>query len=314
MTISVLPSAAAMTAILDAPLPERPDLVRSLWSPLAGMYHFVPGDVDLAAVHRQQFGFAWDGETEAVRAAIDRLRAADAWERIDRALRTGLSALRTANPGLPVPEITVLLLVGDHSQPHFREEIRGLSAFGGISGYIVITVWPSPEVLDRLEAIAVHELHHNLRYSPGGVRWDPQTVTVGEQIVAEGLADQFAVELYGERGLSHFVSEETRSDDAVLRTVVGGLGVTGMAHFAAWVHGDATARLFGAEPVGLPTGAGYAAGLRLVRAALADTTSTAAASLSTPAESILRIALRRLGFPSESERLDGTTTPPATGA
>lgn len=51
------------------------------------------------------------------------------------------------------------------------------SAFGGISGYIAITIWPTEEVLHRLEAIALHELHHNVRYSADGIVWDPQTVT-----------------------------------------------------------------------------------------------------------------------------------------
>ncbi|WP_406276425.1 DUF2268 domain-containing protein [Nocardia sp. NBC_00881] len=44
----------------------------------------------------------------------------------------------------------------------------------------------------------MHELHHNLRYSPGGVVWNPTTVTVGEQVVSEGLAAAFARQLYGE--------------------------------------------------------------------------------------------------------------------
>ena len=46
--------------ILDADPSERADAVRELWSPLAGMYHFVPGGLDLATVHAQQFGFPLD--------------------------------------------------------------------------------------------------------------------------------------------------------------------------------------------------------------------------------------------------------------
>ena len=51
--------------------------------------------------------------------------------------------------------------------------------------------------------------------------------------------------------------------DAVFERVV-----TGMENFTAWVHGDEFARLFGVTPVGLPTGAGYAVGNRLVDAYL----------------------------------------------
>lgn len=296
MTISVIDSAAAMSEVLKAASDARPDLVREMWSPLAGMYHFVPGGVDMAAVHRQNFGFDWENPTPLVEQGIEKLIEADAWRRLTVALQRGVAALKAANPAIYEPDLQVLLVLGDPANEHFVNEVQGLSAFGGISGYITITVWPTPQVLNRLEAIAVHELHHNVRYSPGGVIWDPMTVTVGEQVTSEGLADEFAAELYGDRGYTHFVSEQTRGDDEVLAKVARGLSVTGMQNFTAWVHGDASAQLLGTEPVGLPTGAGYAAGTRLVRAYLDATGITAAQALISPADEILRVAATRLGL------------------
>lgn len=294
MTISVIDSASSMRRVLTATPDDRADLVREMWSPLAGMYHFIPEGVDMATVHRQNFGFGWESTTEPIQEGLERLVEADAWNRITKALESGAAALRSANPGIEVPDLQVLLVLGDPANKHFIDETQGLSAFGGISGYITITVWPTPQILDRLEAIAVHELHHNVRYSPGGVVWDPMTVTVGEQVISEGLADAFATELYGDLGYTHFISASTRDDDEVLAKVASGLYITGMQNFTAWVHGDASARLLGAEPVGLPTGAGYAAGTRFVRAYLEGTCSTAAQSVSTPAEEILRVAAPQL--------------------
>ena len=69
-----------------------------------------------------------------------------------------------------------------------------------------------------------------------------------------------------------------------------------MQNFAGWVLGDASARLFGSSPVGLPTGAGYAAGTRIVQEYLDATGRTATECLRTPAEEILNIALPRLGL------------------
>lgn len=272
------------------------DAARRLWQPMAGMYFFIPGGPDLAAVHTQNFGFGPDAANDEILGAIDDLERADAWGRIERALDMGLRELASANPTLTVPDLKVLLVLGDPTNRHFMDEIRGLSAFGGISGYIAITVWPTKEVLDRLEGIALHELHHNVRYSPGGVVWEPQTVTVGEHVVAEGLADLFAVGLVGEQGFTHFVSQETRTSNAVLHRVGEGLAVTGMQDFAAWVLGDASARLFGATPVGLPTGAGYAAGARIVTAYLDATGQPTAAAVTTPAEEILAVSLSQLGL------------------
>ncbi len=296
MTVTVIDSASATARILDADPSERPDLVREMWAPMAGMYHFVPGGLDLVDAHRQSFGFDVEHPSDDVRAGLDALVRADAWRRITSALLSGIDALRRADPGILVPDLTVLVIVGDPANAHFVDEVQGLSGFGGISGYIVLTLWPTARVLDRLEAIAVHELHHNVRYSPGGVVWDPATVTVGEHVISEGLADVFAAELYGAAGYTHFVAPETRADDRVLARVATGLDVTGMQDFAAWVLGDATARLFGGVPLGLPTGAGYAAGARLVEAYREETGRTAAESVHTPAAEILSVALARLGL------------------
>lgn len=296
----MIDSASGMNRVLTADAKDRADLIRDMWAPMAGMYHFIPGGVDMATVHQQNFGFRPDSAIEQVREGLESLVAADAWTRIEKALEDGVAALTSADPGVTIPDLNVLLVLGDPTSQHFVDEVQGMSGFGGISGYIAITVWPTSRVLDRLEAIAVHELHHNVRYSPGGIVWDPQTVMVGEHVVSEGLADVFASELYGAAGYTHFVRDETRSDDQVLAKVASGLGVTGMADFAAWVLGDSSAQLFGAEPVGLPTGAGYAAGARLVREYLDATAATAAQNVRTPASDILRIALPRLGLTTDA--------------
>lgn len=292
----MIDSAAEMRTMLKCSADRWQEATRRLWEPMAGMYFFIPGGSDMAAVHSQNFGFDLSAPHEQMVEALDRLEQADAWRRVEQALMQGVQDLDAACPDVTIPDLTVLLLLGDPTNRHFMDEIRGLSAFGGISGYIAITVWPSDEVLDRLEAIALHELHHNARYSPGGVVWNPQTVAVGEHVVAEGLADLFAAQFYGQRGYTHFVTSQTRSSNEVLRRVCEGLELTGMQDFAGWVLGDASARLHGSTPVGLPTGAGYAAGVHIVRAYLDATGRTAAECVVTPAPEILDVALPQLGL------------------
>jgi uncharacterized protein YjaZ len=56
-------------------------------------------------------------------------------------------------------------------------------------------MWPTGTSLQKIEHAVAHELHHNVRYA--NVVWDPVNVTVGEHVVAEGLAEAFVQNLTG---------------------------------------------------------------------------------------------------------------------
>ncbi|MEJ2858413.1 MULTISPECIES: DUF2268 domain-containing protein [unclassified Saccharothrix] len=292
MTITVLDTYPAMREILHAPRARRAGLLRDMLEPAAGMYKYFPGEVDLVAMHGMGSGFPLDRDEDRCREALEALHDADAWGRIGRALEDAVKVQLAATPGIAVPDLTVLIVLGDPGDAHFMGPALGMTANGSVTGYLYLNFWPYPENLARLEATAVHELNHNLRYAPGGVVWNPATVTVGEQVVSEGLADAFARQLYGDElgyarlGVPHL------HDDAVFDKVVSGLGVTGMQNFTAWVHGDATAIRYGGTPVGLPDGAGYAVGNRLVDAYLAATGQTAAQALHADSREVVDTALR----------------------
>lgn len=291
MTITVLDTYPAMREILGAPQDARPGLLRAMLKPAEGMYRYFPGEVDLVAMHRMSSGFPLDRDEQRCRGALEDLCQADAWGRIEHALHRAIEVQLAATPGVTVPDLTVLIVLGDPADELFMGPSLGMTANGSVSGYLYLNFWPYPENLARLEATAVHELNHNLRYSPGGVVWDPATVTVGEQIVSEGLADAFARQLYGDE-LGHArIGVPHLADEAVFAKVLSGLEITGMHNFTAWVHGDAHALRYGATPVGLPTGAGYAAGNRLVDAYLAATGQTAAQALLADRQEVIAVTL-----------------------
>ncbi|WP_253779210.1 DUF2268 domain-containing protein [Goodfellowiella coeruleoviolacea] len=293
MAITVVDTLSGMRRVLRAPVEERGDALRSMLEPISGMYRYFPGEVDLVAMHQMASGFPLDRDEERCLDALDTLAEAGAWERVRDALNTALDVQLAATPGLVAPDITVLLMLGDPGDALFMGPSLGVTGNGGISGYILITLWPFPENVARLEATVVHELNHNLRYSPGGVVWDPMTVTVGEHVVSEGLADAFARQLHGDELGYTRIGVPHLHDDAVFAKVVTGLDVTGMQNFTAWVHGDTHAERYGATPVGLPTGAGYAVGNRLVDAYLAATGQTAAQALHADSAEIIATALRQ---------------------
>jgi uncharacterized protein YjaZ len=293
VTITVLDSYSTMKRILRAPAADRAGMLRSMLEPVSGMFRYFPGDVDLVAMHGMTSGFPIDRDEEQCLDALETLASAGAWERMRNALDEALTVQLAATPELTAPDITVLFVLGDPGDAHFMGPALGVTGNGGISGYIMITLWPFPENVARLEATAVHELNHNLRYSPGGVVWDPMTVTVGEHVVSEGLADAFARQLHGDELGYTRIGVPSLDDDVVFAKVVSGLDVTGMQNFTAWVHGDTIAERFGATPVGLPTGAGYAAGNRLVDSYLAATGQTAAQALHVASKEIIATALTR---------------------
>ncbi|WP_433660593.1 DUF2268 domain-containing protein [Nocardia sp. CA-128927] len=289
MTITVLDSYTAMRATLTAPLAERPDLLRRMLEPTAGMYRYFPGTPDLVQLHHMGGGFRADRAVDGALAGLEALHDAQAWDRIEAAMKAALMVQLDATPDIRVPDIQVMIVLGDHADPHFMDVGLGMSGNGGISGYIWLAFWPSPENLARLEATAVHELNHNLRYS--NVRWDPETVTVGEHVVSEGLADAFARHRYGDLGYTR-IGVPSLHDNAVYDKVIGGLGIRGMQNFAAYVHGDAIAARFGGTPVGLPTGAGYAVGNRLVDAYLAHTGQQAPDALLVDSADVIELAIK----------------------
>lgn len=293
MTITVLDTDRGTAGVLAAPAGDRPALLREMLAPTAAMYRYFPGEVDLVEMHAMSFGFPLDRDVAATTAALEALREADAWGRIERALVDAVDVQTSALPGITVPDLTVVLVPGDPGDPYFTGPIRSFSGNGSATGYLSLTLLPTPENLERLEAAAVHELHHNLRYAPGGVVWDPSAVVVGEQVVSEGLADAFARQLHGDAGYTP-IGLPHLDDDDVLARVVSGLEVSGMQHFVAWVHGDEAAARFGAEPVGLPTGAGYAVGNRLVDTYLGATGTTAVQALHVPSREIIDVALAAL--------------------
>ncbi len=151
-------------------------------------------------------------------------------------------------------------------------------------GYLTVTAWPTDANEHKIGFCALHELNHNLRFA--NVVWNPMTVTVGDQVVSEGLAEAFVRELYGVDAMGPW-GDPAVGDEAAYQKVLGGLSIVGMRNLGPYVHGDEIARRMGGEPVGLPTGAGYVAGLRLVDAHLARTGRTAAECTLLPAATIL---------------------------
>ena len=114
----------------------------------------------------------------------------------DALVRTFDSLAPTAH-GIALPPIRYTLALASTSIVHERDGKAAYTGFGGNPGQIMMLAIPNDHNLPRLSAMAAHEAHHNVRltFEP----WDPATITVGQYVVLEGLAEAFAAELIMKR-------------------------------------------------------------------------------------------------------------------
>lgn len=277
-----------MIDLLQRPLEQRPDALREMLSPLQSVMSEVMGDVDLVRTHQQLgSGFRLDREDERYLPAVRRMRDAGVWSRTEECLAAAWERIGGAVPGIRHAEtVHVVVVLGNPDDDHLTGRSAGYFGMGGIPGAIHLTMWPTETSLEKAGYAAAHELHHNVRYS--NVVWNPMTVTVGEWVVSEGLAEAFVRELAGEQAMGPWSKALTGAElDRVHARITADIDVAGMHNATAYVLGDATAQIMGQQPLGLPDFAGYAAGLRIVDAHLAATGLTAAESTALPVREIL---------------------------
>ncbi|GAA2262453.1 DUF2268 domain-containing protein [Kitasatospora cystarginea] len=275
-----------MLDLLQRPVEERPDALREILSPLQSVMSAASG-IDLVRMHQVGSGFRVDREDARYLPALRQLQDAGVWNRIEESLAGAWERISGAVPGVRHAEtVHVVVALGDPDDEHLTVRSSGYLGMGGFPGAIYLLVWPTGTSLELIGHGAAHELHHNVRYA--NVAWNPMTVTVGEQVVAEGLAEAFVRELAGEQAMGPWSKALTGTElDSVYERITARIDVVGMQNLTAYVLGDATAQRMGQQPVGMPDFAGYAVGLRIVDAHLATSGLTAAQSIALPAHEIL---------------------------
>ncbi|MFE9636150.1 DUF2268 domain-containing protein [Streptomyces sp. NPDC006463] len=289
MKIIVHDTASTMLDLLRRPMEERTDALREMLSPLQNAMSVI-GDLDMVQMHQAGSGFRIDVEDARYLAALRQMQDAQVWNQIEDCLAAAWTRLSAAVPGIRTAEtVHVVLALGNPDDELLTVRNGGYFGMGGIPGAIQLTMWPTETSLAKIGYAAAHELHHNVRYA--NVVWDPATVTVGEQVVAEGLAEAFVRELAGEGAMGPWSTALSGQElDHAQAKVTEAIDVAGMANLPPYVYGDAIAMRMGCEPVGLPDAAGYAAGLRIVDAHLTASGLTAAQSTALPARDILKNA------------------------
>lgn len=283
MELLPIETLTGLRAALEAPTAERKDRFKALvmeplrpfWEPSLALpwARAVPQDDPPLAAARMFGYYSPEQDSDAGLAALGRLAEADSWVACVAALGDSWAALHPEAHGIAIEQIRFSLILADPAKVDAR--LGHYTGSGGWPGRVQVAVWPTDYNLPRLAAITAHELHHNVRFS-----WEPfipQEVTVGQYIVAEGLAEAFAAERYGEGMLGPVTAALTpEAVTAILPRFGAAVETRGFGEAQAYIFGDWAAAQFGYEARGIPDYAGYCVGYHVVRAFLARSDRTAA--------------------------------------
>ncbi len=290
MKLNIIDTKPIYHRLLDTADPvEREAIYREeLLTPFEGMFRMFGGGDPIhmakgwAMYTPEEFE---NGARSKVESILDRLATYDAWNKAVEAMERGRSAFAPYADALPLETVTFALVLADTQRVNPLD--RGYTGFGGIPGY-VMAVYSDPNGynLPRLGGACVHELHHNVRFSL--FPFNPMKVTVGEYIVAEGMAEAFAAELFGEELVGYYVTDFNEEELATVKDLIGNaLDVTGFNEVRSYIFGDTISEHMGRPKAGVPNYAGYAMGYQAVRQYLRRMGKTVAEATFVPAKEII---------------------------
>jgi uncharacterized protein YjaZ len=200
-------------------------------------------------------------ETDTGLKVLEKLKDIQAMQTAQHALDNCLHFLTFHSLEIAAEELKFGLYIADAEKLALQ---KGYCGFGGIPGFIQVTINPNSYNIPRLPAVIAHEFHHNIRFSY--FDWDHGNVTVGDYLVIEGLAESFAKELYGDQLLGPWVTSCDEEDLAYSTEVIKeALHIKGFAEVSSYMFGDIIAKQQGYAPVGLTSFAGYAVGYHAVQ-------------------------------------------------
>lgn len=225
---------------------------------------------------------------ETQRFNIERISSNELWAACEGAINKSLERFVENGIELPVQEYLFTILLANAESPYISMS-DGYSGDGGIPGYIFACLVPNDHTTERLLAALAHETNHNVRFQ--FIKWK-NDITLGEMMVTEGLAENFATYLYGEDKAGPWVANTDMDtlNEYIKPIIHDGLNVQGLENLNAYLYGDELAALQNCSPVGLPYCAGYACGYHLVKYYLEKTGKSIVEATLLPASEILEAA------------------------
>lgn len=297
ITVKIVRSDAIYRKIMEAPIERKDDIYRyELMKPFEqkfAMYHCPlkakqPGGYDVVMASGM-LGYLLPQKIDASTEESIALLAEDTfWENCKKSIEKSLKCFTDIGIELPVKEYVFSAFLADPESPYsiMNDNYCG---DGGIPGYILGSLVPSQYTMSRLPVAMAHETNHNVKFQFEKWRND---ISLGEYMVCEGLAENFATYLYGEEQVGPWVSKTDMEtlNDYIKPLIQDALDAQGFDNVTAYMYGDEMAKMRDFFPVGLPYCAGYACGYHLVKYYLRKTGKSIVEATLTPSREILEEA------------------------
>lgn len=291
MKTRIIPTNEYYHRIIDAPDDARRrelflELFVKPWREMMNAAAHSPGSADDALAGARAWTWLLPEDLHQTPDSLIMLEAADAWSVATHALARSADRFAPFSDRLPFDTIEGWLLLADprRADPIMRGYTGAVDWFQ--PRFIGQYDTPTRENLQRLPGLVAHEMHHliRMRLFP----WDFANTTVADYIIHEGLAESFAVSLFGEDVLGPYVTEFDEAELESARHLVGqGLQRSGFNTIRAYIFGDYWAQKLNLPDVGVPTYGGYAIGYHVVQAYLQRTAASIEEATFTPAAGIV---------------------------
>ena len=219
-------------------------------------------------------------------AYIDELADDKLWATCAASVEQSLVQFANRGIDLRVKEYLFTLALADPESP-YSIMCDNYSGDGGIPGYIFGSLVPSAFTKSRMPIALAHETNHNVRFQY--IKWS-NDISLGEYMICEGLAENFAVSIYGEENVGPWVSktDEETLNEYIKPLMQSSLEVRGFEGITAYMYGDELAKMQNYIPAGMPYCAGYACGYYMVKYYLEKTGKNIIEATILPAEEILK--------------------------
>ena len=203
MKLSYVRSDAVYKKIMEAPVEKKNDIYRyELMMPFKGkwdcyqipMKATTPNGYDIIMASNMLGLISPTKVDQSQKANIESLSSDWLWDSCEQSIRKSLECFLNNGIELPVSEYLFTVLLANAESPYISLN-EGYCGDGGIPGYIMAWLIPNEFTLTRLPVALAHEVNHNVRFQ--FIKWR-NSITLGEMMVSEGIAENFATHLYGE--------------------------------------------------------------------------------------------------------------------